>query len=120
MFLTQAAFLALLYTPNILAAPAPFAPAPTVSQTTPSSNQHPARITAKPTHTGLPDELKKRGLTDYLASVVSGLGSDIPSYVTDGVPNFFQGFPTGTAVQSSLSLSSTDVAALPTQILNIP
>jgi len=53
-------------------------------------------------------------------SVLSGLGSGVPSYVASGVPNFFQDFPTGTAVQSSLGLSDADVAALPTQVLNIP
>lgn len=49
----------------------------------------------------------------------SVLGS-FPSYVASGVPNFFQDFPTGTAVQSSLSISDGDLDALPTQVLNIP
>ncbi|MCJ1338702.1 hypothetical protein MMC09_003991 [Bachmanniomyces sp. S44760] len=53
-------------------------------------------------------------------SVLSGLGSDIPSYVASGVPNFFQNFPTGDGVASSLGLDSSQVAALPTQVLNIP
>lgn len=53
-------------------------------------------------------------------SILSELGSAIPSYVASGVPNFFQDFPTGTAVQSSLSLESSAIAALPTQVLNIP
>jgi hypothetical protein len=53
-------------------------------------------------------------------SILNGLGSDIPSYVASGVPNFFQDFPTGTAVQSSLGLSDGDLAALPTQVLNLP
>ena len=53
-------------------------------------------------------------------SVLSALGSDIPSYVASGVPNFFQGFPTGADVQSSLGLDDSQVAALPTQVLNIP
>lgn len=44
----------------------------------------------------------------------------MPSYVASGIAPFFQGYPTGTAAQSSLSLSSSDVAALPTQVLNIP
>ncbi|KAH6679625.1 hypothetical protein B0J14DRAFT_473026 [Halenospora varia] len=56
------------------------------------------------------------GLGSYLGSV---LGS-FPSYVASGVPNFFQDFPTGTAVQSSLGISSSDLAATPTQVLNIP
>ncbi|KAJ7281609.1 hypothetical protein C8J57DRAFT_1298129 [Mycena rebaudengoi] len=47
-------------------------------------------------------------------SILEGLGSAIPSYVASGT------FPTGTAVQSSLGLSDADVAALPTQVLNLP
>lgn len=53
-------------------------------------------------------------------SVLSGLGSDIPSYVASGVPNFFQNFPTGDSVRSSLGLEDSQVAALPTQVLNVP
>lgn len=53
-------------------------------------------------------------------SILSGLGSGIPTYVASGVPNFFQNFPTGGAVQSSLGLSDDQLAALPTQALNIP
>lgn len=56
------------------------------------------------------------GLGSYLSSVVG----TYPSYIASGVPNFFQGFPTGTAVQSSLGLSDGDLAATPTQVLNIP
>ncbi|RAH51424.1 phosphatidate phosphatase App1 family protein [Aspergillus brunneoviolaceus CBS 621.78] len=52
-------------------------------------------------------------------SVLSGLGSDLPSWVASGVPNFFQGFPTGDAVVSSLGLNSAQLAALPTNVLNI-
>ncbi len=52
-------------------------------------------------------------------SILSGLGSALPSWVASGVPNFFQGFPTGGAVVSSLGLKSSDVAALPTNVLNI-
>jgi len=57
-----------------------------------------------------------KGAESYVASV---LGS-FPSYVASGVPNFFQGFPTGDAVLSSLNISSTDLAATPTQVLNVP
>jgi hypothetical protein len=39
---------------------------------------------------------------------------------SSGVPNFFQNFPTGTDVQSSLSLNDSQLAALPTQVLNLP
>ncbi|TLD04835.1 uncharacterized protein PgNI_09594 [Pyricularia grisea] len=53
-------------------------------------------------------------------SIFSGLGSSIPSYVASGVPNFFQDFPTGDKVQSSLGIDDNQVRALPTQVLNIP
>jgi hypothetical protein len=36
------------------------------------------------------------------------------------VPNFFQDFPSGDKVASSLGLDSSQLAALPTQVLNIP
>ncbi|CAD0107512.1 unnamed protein product [Aureobasidium uvarum] len=54
-----------------------------------------------------------------IGSVLGGLGSDLPSWVASGVPNFFQGFPTGDAVVSSLGLNDTQVSALPTQVLNL-
>lgn len=67
---------------------------------------------------------KKRGVISDLSgdvnSILGSLGSDIPSYVASGVPNFFQNFPTGDAVQSSLGLDDAQVSALPTQVLNIP
>jgi hypothetical protein len=43
-----------------------------------------------------------------------------PSYIASGVPNFFQDFPTGTAVQSSLGIADNELAATPTPVLNIP
>lgn len=54
-----------------------------------------------------------------VSSILGGLGSDIPSYVASGIPNFFQGFPTGDGVKSSLGLNDADLAALPTQVLNV-
>ena len=45
-------------------------------------------------------------------SILSGLGSDLPSWVASGVPNFFQGFPTGDAVVSSLGLNSAELDQL--------
>ncbi|KAM3414164.1 hypothetical protein BST61_g10822 [Cercospora zeina] len=66
----------------------------------------------------------RRDILDDIQSDVGGilsrLGSDIPSYVASGVPNFFQNFPTGEAVVSSLGLDDSQLAALPTQALNIP
>ena len=59
-------------------------------------------------------------VTGAIDSVLSDLGSGIPSYVASGVPNYFQGFPTGADVKSKLGLSDNEIAALPTQVLNIP
>jgi hypothetical protein len=56
------------------------------------------------------------GLSTYLSSVIG----TYPSYIASGVPNFFQNFPTGSAVESSLGISDGDLAATPTQVLNIP
>ena len=56
------------------------------------------------------------GLGTYLSSVIG----TYPSYIASGVPNFFQNFPTGSAVESSLGISDSDLAATPTQVLNIP
>ncbi|KAK5082076.1 hypothetical protein LTR05_007218 [Lithohypha guttulata] len=56
----------------------------------------------------------------YANSLLSDLGSAIPSYVTDGIlPNQVD-LPTGTQVLSSAGVSSTDLDAKPTQVLNIP
>jgi hypothetical protein len=54
-----------------------------------------------------------------IGGILSSLGN-IPSYVASGVPNFFQDFPTGDKVVSSLGLDDDQLAALPTQALNIP
>lgn len=65
-------------------------------------------------------------LSDLRSAVQSDLGGilselgNVPSYVASGVPNFFQDFPTGDKVKSSLGLDDDQVAALPTQVLNIP
>lgn len=66
----------------------------------------------------------RRGIISDLAGDIGGilseLGSNIPSYVASGIPNFFQDFPTGDKVQSSLGIDDDQVRALPTQVLNIP
>ena len=59
-------------------------------------------------------------VTGAIDSVLSDLGSAVPSYVASGVPDFFQGFPTGADVKSKLGLSDKEIAALPTQVLNLP
>ena len=87
-------------------------------------NEHPL-ITPAPT-TWDPTKTRNLDRRDILSdvgvdvkSVISDLGN-VPSYVASGVPNFFQDFPTGAGVQSSLGLDDSQVAALPTQVLNIP
>lgn len=66
-------------------------------------------------------ELERRlDLTSYLGGVFSSLGSDVSSFVASGVPEFFNDLPTGTAVLSSLGISTGDLAASPTQALNVP
>ena len=85
-------------------------------------------VAEKPIITPSPDPTRtyneRRDIISELGSdidsLLSGLGSAIPSYIVSGVPNFFQGFPTGGDVQSSLGLDSSQVSALPTQVLNIP
>ncbi|KAL8719344.1 MAG: hypothetical protein Q9225_003645 [Loekoesia sp. 1 TL-2023] len=66
----------------------------------------------------------KRGILDDLKgdvnSVLSGLGSNIPSYVASGVPNFFQDFPVGEDVRKSLGVDESQVSALPISVLNVP
>ncbi|KAL9026681.1 MAG: hypothetical protein Q9196_004686 [Gyalolechia fulgens] len=89
------------------------------------AQEHPL-ITPSPT---LPDPVtrtvhRKRGILDDLKgdvnSVLSGLGSNVPSYVASGVPNFFQDFPVGEDVRKSLGLDDSQVSALPTSVLNVP
>lgn len=64
------------------------------------------------------DDLKDKADKD-ISDILSQLGN-IPSYVASGVPNFFQDFPTKDKVQSQLGLDDDQVAALPTQVLNVP
>ncbi|KAI9744932.1 MAG: hypothetical protein M1818_001858 [Claussenomyces sp. TS43310] len=103
--------LVLALLPQVLATPAPVArsgpPRPLVTSEATLVDRTPTPV-------------DKRDLGDTVGSILGGLGSDVPSYVASGVPNFFQNFPTGSAVQSSLGLSDSDVAALPTQVLNLP
>lgn len=93
-------------------------PAPTVEELaliTPSPS------TWDPTRTR--ELLKRDILSDVkqdVGNVLSELGSKIPAYVASGVPNFFQDFPTGDKVESSLGIDDSQVSALPTQVLNIP
>jgi hypothetical protein len=59
-------------------------------------------------------------LTSYVDGIFSSLGSGIPSYITDGLLPNLQGLPTGSQVLSSASISSSDLDAIPTSVLNIP
>jgi hypothetical protein len=71
----------------------------------------------------LADRVQERDIIDSITGLGSYLTSVLgtyPSYIASGVPNFFQDFPTGTAVESSLGISDGDLAATPTQVLNIP
>ncbi|EXJ88880.1 hypothetical protein A1O3_01944 [Capronia epimyces CBS 606.96] len=59
-------------------------------------------------------------LDSYVNSIFSELGTAIPSYVSNGLLPNLQDLPTGSAVMSSVGVSSSDLAASPTQVLNIP
>jgi hypothetical protein len=67
---------------------------------------------------------ERRGIASDIASVQSYidsiLGTDLPSYVASGIIPQLEGLPTGSAVMSSAGVSSKDVDAQPTQVLNIP
>jgi len=106
--------------PLALAAPAP-APAHVMAA------PHPM-ITARATlNDRAAAQIQDRDIISSIESTIAGLGSYVssvlgtyPSYVASGVPNFFQDFPTGSAVEKSLGISDSDLAATPTQVLNIP
>ncbi|KAK1999746.1 hypothetical protein LX36DRAFT_655169 [Colletotrichum falcatum] len=84
----------------------------------PADPAHPM-ITPPPTRVKrTPDVTDDIG--NYVNSVIKGLGSDVSSFVVSGIPQYFQGFPTGTQVLSSLGINDGDLAAQPTQALNIP
>ena len=57
-------------------------------------------------------------------SVASGVKSDVasavPTWGSSGVPQFYENLPTGTQVQSSLGVSSSDLDATPTSVANYP
>ncbi|KAF2759888.1 hypothetical protein EJ05DRAFT_474930 [Pseudovirgaria hyperparasitica] len=55
----------------------------------------------------------------FFTDIESALGN-IPSYVISGIPEFFQNFPTGDAVLSSLGIDESQLDAYPTEVLNIP
>lgn len=93
--------------PSVLAIPAPH----------PMITPAPAVIPRDP---GTVAERDIDSVGSYLGSVISGLGSDVSSFVASGVPQYFAGLPTGTQVEKSLGISDSDLAASPTQVLNVP
>lgn len=103
--------------PVALAAPAP-APAPiAVAAPHPMVTPRASLTDRTPTRVNKRDVLSSiEGLGGYLTSVIGSY----PSYIASGVPNFFQDFPTGSAVEKSLGISDSDLQATPTQVLNIP
>lgn len=76
-----------------------------------------------PEPTAMP-AVARRDLLDDAGSFIDSLGDDVASgfssFVQSGILDFPDGFPTGSAVESSLGISSTDVDAKPTQVLNVP
>ncbi|KAK6432198.1 hypothetical protein LTR95_011634 [Oleoguttula sp. CCFEE 5521] len=102
----------------VAASPAPNAARPRDPLITPTAVLHDASPTWK-----RPRDVWRRNIISDVASygdsILSGLGSDLPSWVASGVPNFFQDFPTGDKVQSSLGIDDAQVSALPTQVLNL-
>ncbi|KAK4613910.1 hypothetical protein CLAFUW4_09285 [Fulvia fulva] len=65
----------------------------------------------------------RRDIIGDIKSDVDGILGDlgnVPSYIASGVAPWFQGFPTGHAVASSLGVDDEQLAAAPTQALNIP
>ncbi|KAG8629615.1 hypothetical protein KVT40_003480 [Elsinoe batatas] len=81
------------------------------------------KITPSPVLYEATKTLERRQILSDIKSgvdnVLSELGSNLPSWVASGIPQFFQDFPTGDKVQSSLGLDDDQVRALPTQVLNI-
>ncbi|KAJ0302207.1 hypothetical protein COL5a_010044 [Colletotrichum fioriniae] len=104
MALLRTALLPLALLPAVLAAPAPAPVDPAHPMITPP----PTRVKREPS------------LTDDIDSYVHSILGDASSWVASGIPAFFQGFPTGTAVLSTLGISDGDLDAKPTQILNLP
>ncbi|KAF2005794.1 hypothetical protein P154DRAFT_518069 [Amniculicola lignicola CBS 123094] len=60
------------------------------------------------------------GADNVLHSLGSVLGTDLPSYVISGIPQYFQDLPTGDEVLSKLGINDGDLDAKPTEVLNIP
>ncbi|KAI7465834.1 hypothetical protein KC351_g14775 [Hortaea werneckii] len=109
-----------------LVAAAPSPPEPTPLEASPVAPREPVITPSKVDYH--PSRTRAwRGRRDILDdvendvnSVLNFLGSDLPSYVASGVPQFFEDLPTGDDVQSSLGVDDDQLAAQPTNVLNIP
>lgn len=100
--------------PVALAVPHPMiTPPPTLSDRSP-----PTRVRPYAQRRDVVDDIKSEA--ENIGNYVGSLVGSFPSYISDGVPNFFQDFPTGSQVQKSLGISDDDLDAAPTQVLNIP
>ncbi|KAF2108346.1 hypothetical protein BDV96DRAFT_504686 [Lophiotrema nucula] len=60
------------------------------------------------------------GADNFVHSLGSVLGTDLPSYFISGIPGYFQDFPSGSDVASSLGINDDDLKATPTEVLNVP
>jgi Uncharacterized conserved protein (DUF2183) len=79
-----------------------------------------ALVTAAPDYPPPTRTINRRNLISDAESYANSVLSGAPSYITDGIANFFQGFPTGDDVAKSAGVSSRNLDALPTQALNVP
>ena len=73
----------------------------------------------QPERRGIIDDLTSEAAS-YVGSIFSEFGSAIPKYVSNGLLAGLQDLPTGSQVASSVGARSTDLDAIPTQVLNIP
>jgi len=97
----------ILALPFISASPAPVAVA--VAPEQPLITPAPALVPTKTSN-------EKRGIVSDLEGQVSSLFASASA----DYASIFSGFPSGGDVQSKLGLDSSQVAALPTQVLNLP
>jgi hypothetical protein len=75
-----------------------------------------------------PTRLAPRGIISKIESKIENLfsskleelGQAIPSLIANGIPEILHHMPHGSAIESSLGLQPTQLAALPTQVLNLP
>ncbi|RCI14223.1 hypothetical protein L249_6187 [Ophiocordyceps polyrhachis-furcata BCC 54312] len=105
-------------TVTLLCAVASCSPTPTPA---PSSAMATPPPTMAPTTT---PRIEVRGLgskaASYLSSLADEAGSKVSSFANSGILDFPFGFPTGSEVLKSADVSETGLAALPTEVLNLP